>query len=196
MVQMPTESRSEAKRAEILRRAAEVFGRKGFHGTGMREIARGLGMAPGALYYYFESKEDLLYSCQMLALSKLLRSAQEIVARSDPASDKLRRLVRAHLAHVLDDLGGSAAHVEFHRLPAPMLAEVVARRDEYEGIVRRVLREGIDAGQFRATDVKLAALALLGALNWTVMWWTPAGGRDVTTVADRIADTFLLGLAA
>jgi len=193
---MPTESRSEAKRTEILRRAAQVFGRKGFHGTGMREIAQGLGMAPGALYYYFESKEDLLYSCQMLALARLLRSAREIAAGPDAAPAKLRRLVRAHLAHVLDDLGGSAAHVEFHQLPAPMLAEVVARRDEYEALVRRVLREGIEAGQFRHSDVKLAVLTLLGALNWTVMWWTPDGGRDLTSVADGISETFLGGLSA
>ncbi|MHC4731170.1 MAG: TetR/AcrR family transcriptional regulator, partial [Planctomycetota bacterium] len=62
MVQIKPGGRPDAKRAEILRRAAQVFRRKGFHGAGMREIAKGLGMAPGALYYYFESKEDLLYA--------------------------------------------------------------------------------------------------------------------------------------
>ena len=45
------------RRLEILRRAAEVFRAKGFHGAGMREIAEGLGLAPGALYYYFPSKD-------------------------------------------------------------------------------------------------------------------------------------------
>ena len=56
------EAPSPDRRMEILRQAASVFREKGYHGAGMREIAKGIGVAPGALYYYFESKEDLLYS--------------------------------------------------------------------------------------------------------------------------------------
>jgi AcrR family transcriptional regulator len=190
-----TARRSEAKRAEILRGAAAVFREKGFHGAGMREIAAGLNMAPGALYYYFESKNDLLYTCQILSLKRLLASAREIVANDDPADEKLRLLVRAHLGHILDELGGSFAHIEFHALRPERLQEVVSKRDTYERVVRGVLSEGIAAGLFRKTDVKLAALALLGALNWTVVWWRPEGRHDMETVAEHIAGTFLRGLA-
>ncbi len=96
----------------------------------MREIADGLGMAPGALYYYFESKEDLLYACQMLSLERLQGSAQDIAVRLLPAERKLRQLIHAHLEHVLGEFGGSLAHVEFHGLPEPMLRRVVSKRDE------------------------------------------------------------------
>lgn len=161
----------------------------------MREIAAGLNMAPGALYYYFESKDDLLYTCQILSLKRLLASAREIVADAGPADEKLRRLVRAHLGHILDELGGSLAHIEFHALRPERLQKVVSKRDTYERVVRGVLSEGIATGLFRETDVKLAALALLGALNWTVVWWRPEGRHDLETVAEQIADTFLRGLA-
>jgi AcrR family transcriptional regulator len=194
MVQTQPGRRSDAKRAEILRRAAQVFRRKGFHGAGMREIARGLGMAPGALYYYFESKEDLLFACQILSLRRLLKSAREIAAAQDPPAEKLRGLVRAHLGHVLDELGGSFAHIEFHALPESLLRDVVSKRDAYERLVRKVLREGIAAGAFRSVDVKLTTLSLLGALNWTVVWWRPEGHQDLGVVADRMAATFLEGL--
>jgi AcrR family transcriptional regulator len=194
MVQIKPGGRPDAKRAEILRRAAQVFRRKGFHGAGMREIAKGLGMAPGALCYCFESKEDLLYACQILSLRRLLKSAREIAAADDPPAEKLRGLVRAHLGHILDELGGSFAHVEFHALPEPLLSDVVSKRDAYERLVRRVLREGIAAGSFRSVDVKLATLSLLGALNWTVVWWRPEGNRNLEVVADQMAATFLEGL--
>ncbi|NJN14409.1 MAG: TetR/AcrR family transcriptional regulator [Planctomycetes bacterium] len=186
---------SEEKRTEILRKAAAVFRRKGFHGAGMREIAKALSMAPGALYYYFASKEELLYACQMLSLKRLLGSARTIVAGSEPAPRKLRNLVHAHLGHILDALGGSFAHVEFHALPAVQLTQVVSKRDAYEGLVRGVIAAGIERGEFRPTDVKLAALALLGALNWTVVWWRPEGGYDIEEVGDRIAETFLTGIS-
>ena len=193
MVQTPGAARAEAKRAEILRKAAAVFGRKGFHKAGMRDIARGLGMAPGALYYYFESKEDLLYSCQMLSLRRLLTSAREIAGSDDPADLKLGRLVRAHLAHILEHLGGGLAHVEFQALPGEQLASVVAHRDEYEAILRGVVVAGIESGVFVDTDVKLVTLTLLGALNWTVVWWKPEG-ESVDVLAERMTETILGGL--
>lgn len=186
--------RADAKRAEILRRAAEVFRRKGFHGAGMREIAKGLGLAPGALYYYFESKEDLLHACQRLSLERLLKSAAEIAAATAPPAEKLRRLVLAHLSHVLGELGGSFAHVEFHALPEEQLREVVGWRDAYERLVRGVVDGGIRSGAFRAVDGKLATLALLGALNWAAVWWRPDGPLPVDEVARRTADLFLKGL--
>jgi len=196
MVQPPSGQRSDAKRTEILRRAAEVFRRKGFHGAGMRDIAASLEMAPGALYYYFESKEDLLHACQTIALRRLLRSAVEIAGAEVPADEKLRLLVRAHLSHILHELGGSFAHIEFHTLPEVRLLDVVSKRDEYEGIVRRVLSDGVSAGTFRSVDVRLTAFALLGALNWTVVWWKPEGEHDLAGVADHVAEIFLRGLMA
>jgi len=187
-------ARADQKRAEILRGAAEVFRRKGFHGAGMREIAQGLGMAPGALYYYFESKEDLLHACQRLSLERLLKSARSIATGGAEPPEKLRRLVRAHLSHVLGDFGGSFAHVEFHSLPEGRLREVVQWRDAYERTIRGVLEEGIARGAFRAADGKHAALTLLGALNWTAVWWRPDGPLDVEELARRTADLFLRGL--
>lgn len=194
MVQIRAETRSDARRAEILKKASEMFGRKGFHGAGMREIARALGLAPGALYYYFPSKDDLLAACQMLALEKLLASGREVAAADAPPAEKIRRLVAGHLEHVLRTLGGGLAHVEFGGLPPDRLAEVVEKRDEYERIVRGLIAEGVRAGAFRKVDVKLAALALLGALNWAVVWWRPDGEWTVEAVAASVADLILGGL--
>ncbi len=179
---------------EILRRAAGVFRRKGFHRAGMREIARGLDMAPGALYYYFESKEDLLYACQMLSLKGLLSDARRILRSDAPPEEKLRALVRSHLEHILDEVGGGLAHIEFHALPKARLDEVVERRDTYERILRRVIREGVGSGEFRRVDPKLASLAILGALNWTVVWWRPEGKQQLPVVAGQFAEIMIEGL--
>jgi AcrR family transcriptional regulator len=162
----------------------------------MREIAEGLGLAPGALYYYFESKEDLLHACQEISLDLLTRRARE-VARSDASPpEKVRALVRAHLEATLDELGGSAAHLEFRSLPPDRFRSVVSKRDAYEGWVRRILRDGVRRGAFRPLDVKLTALALLGALNWTVVWWRPEGRWTPGDLVDGFAETFLRGIRA
>ena len=182
------------RRLEILRRAAEVFRAKGFQGAGMREIAEGLGLAPGALYYYFPSKTDLLYACQEISLDRLTEGARVIARDERPAAERLRRLVDHHLEVILDVPGGSAAHLEFGALPPERRREIVKRRDAYERIFRRVIRDGREDGTLRAVDEKTTAMALLGALNWTVVWWRPEGRRTVTDLGASYADLFLRGL--
>ncbi len=160
---------------EILRRAAVVFRRKGFHGAGMREIAAGLNIRPGALYHYFPSKQELLYACQVFALSSLIGAAESLVDDPAPVKVRLRKMARVHLDTTLDTLGGSAAHVQFYALDDERLQDVVAKRNRYESLLRTMLQQGIDAGTFSPMDVKLAVLAFLGCLNWTVVWWRPEG---------------------
>ena len=150
------------RRGEILRTAAQVFRERGFHGAGMREIAKALGMTPGALYYYFESKEDLLYQVQILALENLIATGQAIAGSALPPPEKIERLIRAHLAQILGEMGGGLAHLEFHALPKQRLAEVVGGRDEYEALLRGLIEEGMEAGSFRPVDSKLAALSRTG----------------------------------
>ncbi len=189
-----TSPRSAEKRAEILRRAASVFRLRGFHGAGMREIAQGVGMAPGALYYYFASKDDLLHACQLLTLERQLASADEVLRAGGTAEEQIHRLMRAHLRHSLDELGGSLAHVEFHALPPEKLAEVVTQRDRYESAWRRIVENGIEKGEFRTANAKLATLTLLGALNWAAIWWRPDGEQSPDELATAMADTLLGGL--
>jgi len=183
------------RRLEILRRAAQVFRAKGFHGAGMREIAEGLGVAPGALYYYFPSKNDLLYGCQTIALDRLIEGARAIAREEAPAAERLRRLIGHHLDVILDVLGGSAAHLEFAALPREQRQEIGKRRDAYERVLRRVIRDGAKDGTLRPVDEKTTALALLGALNWTVVWWRPEGRQTPEALGATYADLILHGLA-
>ena len=183
------------RREEILRRAADVFRRKGFHAAGMREIAEGLGLAPGALYYYFDGKDDLLHACQDLTLRRLVEGARAALREAAGAAPRLRALVANHLEVTLTETGGTAAHVEFRALPASRWKEVVRRRDAYEAIFRRVVREGVRRGELRPVDPRAATWAILGALNWTVVWWRPEGGRTAADLARSYADVLLGGLA-
>ena len=185
--------RFEARRMEILRRAAVVFRRKGFHGAGMREIAAGLGIRPGALYHYFPSKQELLYACQVLALGALIGAAESLVDDPAPVKNRLRSMARVHLDTTLDTLGGSAAHVQFYALDDERLRDVVNRRNRYESLLRAMLRQGIDAGEFHEMDEKLAALAYLGSLNWTVVWWRSGGTWTPSDLIDGLVEPLLRG---
>lgn len=188
--------RALRRKLDILRGAAAVFRDRGFDGAGMREIADAIGMAPAALYYYFRSKEDLLYFCQDFSLDRMIAEARAIERERLPAGRKLSAVIAAQLRCMLDELHGSSAHLEFHSIPRPKLARIIAKRDAYESCLRRIVAAGVRSGDFRKVDVKLVSLALLGAINWTIKWFRPGGPRGAEAIAQVFADVLIHGLEA
>lgn len=160
----------------------------------MRDIARALDLTPGALYHYFASKADLLYFCQDYSVERLLDKAGEILRRRGPWAEKLRGLVREQVLCMLDELHGSAAHLEFHALPEARLRRIVAKRDRYDAVVRGVIEKGIRAGEFTPCDAKMVSLALLGAVNWTVRWYRPDGPLKPDEIARQFSDYLVRGV--
>ena len=183
------------RRLEILRTAADAFTRSGFTGATMEEIAEKLNMAKGNLYYYFPSKQDLLFFCQEESLGRLLNQAQTISKENMPASDQLRQMIQFHTKTILEELPGSTAHIDFRSLPSPLLKKVIRKRDRYEQAYRAVIERGIKQGVFRKCNVKTTVWAILGALNWSVQWFSPKGEISVDQVGRDFADLFVKSLA-
>lgn len=187
------------KKREILLAASRVFRERGLHATGMRDIAAELGMAVGNLYYYFKDKEELLAFVQESALSGLLDMAARIRVLDLPADQKVWLLLEEHVVRLNDPeegTPGSLAHLEVEALSEGRRATVLAQRDEYERILRRLIEEGMDRQVFRPVDAKVAALALLGAVNWTVKWFRPEGGKSARQIGREAAETLVRGLLA
>ncbi|HEX5714530.1 MAG TPA: TetR/AcrR family transcriptional regulator [Thermoanaerobaculia bacterium] len=196
MVQI-AEDRAVGKKREILEAASRVFRARGLHAAGMRDIAAELGMAVGNLYYYFRDKEDLLAFVQESALSRLLEMAARVRALDLPADRKLGLLLEEHVVGLNDPeegTPGSLAHLEVEALGEERRAGVLARRDEYEQIVRALIEEGMDEGMFRRADPKVASLALLGSVNWTVKWFRPEGGKSAREIGRQIAGMMVRSL--
>jgi AcrR family transcriptional regulator len=189
-------SRQERRRHEILLAASRLFRRRGLHATGMRDIARELGMHVGNLYYYFENKQALLAYCQEATLARLLALASRLERSSQPADQRLRKLIDGHLRIVNEEIPASFAHLELDTIDGPRRRGILDQRAGYEATYRRLLREGIDCGCFRPCDPKVTAMAILGALNWTVTWYREEGEESLSTIASSITDLLLGGLLA
>lgn len=195
----PAVDRSPAAKAlrrklEIMRGAAVAFRDRGYSATSVRDIARLTGMTPGNLYYYFRNKQEILYFCQDYSLDVLLGQARRIRRKRVGPEEKMRELIRAQMLCMLDELHGSAGHIEFHAIPRPRLRRIIAKRDEYEGVLRAVVREGVRRGRFAPCDEKLVSLAILGAVNWTARWYRADGSRSPEAIADSFVDYLVRGL--
>ncbi len=199
MVQIAVERSTETHRAanrkrEILGAASRVFRRKGLHATGMRDIATELGMHVGNLYYYFRNKEELLAFCQEDALSGLHTLVEAARALDAGADQRLRYLIIGHIELLNETTPGSLAHIEVEALSEKRQPKIVRLRNEYEHALRRIIVEGVETGVFRDLDPGTAALAILGALNWTVKWFRQDGGKSAKQIGTDFADLLIGGL--
>jgi AcrR family transcriptional regulator len=183
-----------ATRIDILKSAAKAFRRLGYHGATVETIAAALRMKKGNLYYYFTSKEEILYACHQYSLDRLLQLLDEVERSGLAPAQKLRALIVAFVHTILDELHGTALILELEALSPAHLKAVITRRDRFDRGIRQVLEEGIGDGSFSPDDVKLRSFALLGAVNWIPRWFNPAGPATSSEIADRFADYLLAGL--
>lgn len=184
------------KKREILDAASRVFRRRGLHASGMREIAAELGMAVGNLYYYFKDKGELLAFVQEESLAGLLDLAAGVRGTDLRADAQLLLLIEGHVVLLNETTPGSLAHLEVEALGERWREAIQERRDLYERGFREVIEAGIASGVFRRTDPKVAALAVLGAANWTVKWFRPDGGKSAGEIGRECAELLVRGLLA
>lgn len=184
------------RRLEILRAAGREFRIRGFAETGMRDIAEAAFLSPANLYNYFKGKHEILFFCQDNSLDRMIGALDTARRMRTSAASKLRIVIAAHVRCVLDEVEGSAAHLLSSALPPRLHRHILAKRDRYEQGVRNLIASGIRSGEFAVRDPALAVRAMLGALNWTVQWFSPEGPLSAAEIAEGFADYLIRGLLA
>ena len=185
-------SRGDEARQRIIGVAEALFGRQGFDGTSMRQIASDANMQAASLYYHFPSKDDLILAVWESGGLELL---ERIKAAADHCGTPWERLDALSIAHVAGLLDWRKANQMLFMMPPwqypeAMRDRVVALRDDYEGVFAEAinelpLRADVDRGLFRLT--------LIGALSWTLYWYRPDGGTP-EHIARAILSTLRTGV--
>jgi AcrR family transcriptional regulator len=186
----------EERREQILRTLGEFLRERHLSSLKMQDIADRLGMTKGNLYYYFKSKQDILFHCHMKSMERSLAALDEVLAMSAPAGEKLRVLLVRHIRNITDEAYSAVLLTDLESLTKAQRRRYVALRDRFEHGVRGILRDGMASGAFTQQDVSLAGFAMLGAINWISKWYTTRGARSAQEIADSFAGLFLHGLSA
>ncbi len=183
-------ARRELVENEIYEQASRLFAERGFAGTSFQDIADAVGLTRPALYYYVKSKDGLLEKLVSDITEVSAADARAVAARQDlDAPGKLHMIVLTsatrHTAHPARFQLLIRSEAE---LPPPLAkAHAKAQRAVLKALAS-VIEEGISTGLFRPVDARVAALGVLGMVNW-ISWWFRPGGRDsAAAVAGQLAD--------
>lgn len=186
------------REAEIIDAAAEVFHEKGYAAATIQDVADAVGILKGSLYYYIDSKEDLLFEIVRDAHHFAMRNLADAQQVGGDAITRLRALIQIHiLSNIANRVKIGVFFHDFRSLSPERRRQVIADRDIYESYVRRLIEEGQKEGTIAADiDAKMAVMALLGMMNWIYQWYRPdaEGGMGPQELAETFAAFVLDGL--
>jgi AcrR family transcriptional regulator len=162
-------SKWEHRYREVLDAAAIAFAEKGYLGASTRDIAERLGIRAASLYYYLPSKEAALLAVCKLGVLDFIDNLRDIIARREPAPEKLRAAITNHLLPLRSHPAADYIRVfvlHRHELPSGPRQEVGRLARTYQGLIRQIFVDGITTGEFAADlNPELATLGLLGLCN-------------------------------
>jgi len=185
--------RAEERRAKLLALAAEVFSRRGYRATSMRDLAALAGIGKPTLYHYFASKEELLTLLYQQVIDQSLASARAIVAQGLEPLPTLRALI-------VDRVVQTCEHQDLLRiffeeeaeLPPDSARTIVALRRQYEDIfIETVVAARAERGATGPFNARLYVYTVLGASNWVYKWYRPSGPQTPAELGAEIADVLL-----
>lgn len=181
--------RADNRLPQVLDAAAALFAAKGFQAASIRDIVKAVGMLPGSLYYHFANKDELLAAVYGEGVRRITGAVIAAVARQTDPWARLEAACVAHLESLLDQSAYAKVVINVQPADVPAVAKtLIALRDGYE----RQFVELINALPLpqRMRDKRTSTtlrMLLLGALNWSPVWYR-AGG----TSPKRIARDFIV----
>ena len=189
---------SSPRRAEMVRVAARLFSERGYHGTSMQHLAEALGLLRGSLYAHIGSKEELLFEVVDEGADRFLERARAAARLESSAAGRLTGLLVGHVETAIEHIEAATVFLNEWRYLSPEQRTVIQdKRDDYESLIRNIVREGIEAGEFRSDlDVSLAARLVLSAGNWTYTWYRVDGPLTPADVGHSFAEMLVQGLKA
>jgi TetR/AcrR family transcriptional regulator, cholesterol catabolism regulator len=182
---------------EIIDAAAEIFHRQGYSDTSVQNVADAVGILKGSLYYYIDSKDDLLYRVLLEVHDAAHTILEEVAAMDDLTPlQKLDAYVRLHVEYNTRNLTKIAVYYHDYKLLAPeRRAEIRRQRKLYEDFVLRLIREAQEQGEVAADlDPAVLSYCLFGALNSVYTWWRPGGKVSAAQLADTLSRFVIAGV--
>jgi TetR/AcrR family transcriptional regulator, cholesterol catabolism regulator len=197
MAREPARRRKQERKQEVMDVAARVFHEKGYGSSSIQDIADGVGILKGSLYYYIDSKEDLLYEILRGVHEEALARVEEAVAAQTETLAKIRAFVVALFTFHAENLVRIGVFFSDFRSLNPERQEAIIReRDRYDQLLRGLIVEGQSEGVVCPDlDPKVTALGILGMVNWIYQWYHPGGGRSAHAIAEEYADLAVAGVA-
>ena len=185
----------EERRQMIAQEAVQLFVAQGYNETSMRQIARVTGLGKSTLYDYFPAKDDIIVYVLQQHIDALMGRAQGILAQPIRAEEKLRAIMKMHLAFLLEQKAFYLRVMfEAQRLKVESQERIQKERYAFQDMIKGLIEQGVQEGSFREVDSTMAMKTVLSMMTPVVYTSRPSGTPQ--EMLERGLDLVLNGMAA
>ena len=187
-------ARYDEKLQAVLSASAALFAQKGFERATIREVSQATGMSLAGLYYYFKSKDELLFLIQFRAFESICENLREIIKNETDPQTCLHSMINMHFEYFIRNMNDlKICSREIESLQGDFYERVAEKRKEYFDLTQSIFENiGKKSGGSMA-DSRLAALYLFGTLNWIYQWYRPGRYPDARELASQLSGIYLQG---
>ncbi len=180
----------------IIAAAVTLFAERGFDATAVQQIVDRAEVTKGALYHYFDSKDDLLYEIYRTLIGVQNADLDAIVARGLGAAETVRAILVDVVVTTVGRLSEAAVFFrEAHKLDDKRMAAFRADRRRYHASFRAVIADGQAGGEFSsAVPAETVVQIAMGVVNQLPVWYRPDGAKTPEQLGTEIADFVLAAL--
>ncbi|MBY5974602.1 MAG: TetR/AcrR family transcriptional regulator [Gammaproteobacteria bacterium] len=175
------------KRQAVLSAGAKLFNDQGFERTSLDDIAAELNVTKRTIYYYVQSKEEILFECLKLGMEFIEQVTEELNKSGLPPLERLDEMVRRYGSWVATDIGACLALTNVSSLSEDRATELRESKRELNNKMRAMIEDGIADGSVNPCDPFIVTAAIYGALNWIPKW----NRRDRQLSHEEISVAFL-----
>lgn len=190
------EQQKKKKLQHILKTASACFNEQGYSGTSLRDLAKRLKVTDAALYYYVQSKEELVFLCYMRSLDVAERIISQAATEGRTGLEKMQLYIGLQVEANCGPEGPFAILSELPSLRLAHRSHVIERMNKDTRMVAGFIQTGMQDGSIRECDPPVAAMAIFGALSWIAKWHKPDGRHDINDVAKTFVQVLTKGIAA
>jgi AcrR family transcriptional regulator len=191
----PTFSNYDEKLQRILKTSAKIFAEKGFHRTSVRDISRATRMSLAGLYYYFTTKEELLYLIQERCFVTLLQRWERAAAPDMDVRTRIRIFAENHLSFFCHNMHEMKvmAH-EDESLTGEFQVKILVLKRRYVKVIMDLIRELQDREDGRKVDLRVATFSLFGIMNWIYTWYQPKRDLPLPQLMEQLLRIYFFGV--
>jgi AcrR family transcriptional regulator len=191
----PTSRNYDEKLQRILKTSAKIFAEKGFHRTSVRDISRATKMSLAGLYYYFTTKEELLYLIQERCFVTLLQRWERAAVPEMDVRTRIRVFAENHLSFFCHNMHEMKvmAH-EDESLTGEFQVKILVLKRRYVKVIMDLIRELQDQEDGKNVDLRVATFALFGMMNWIYTWYQPKRDLPAPQLIEQMLRIYFFGL--
>jgi AcrR family transcriptional regulator len=189
-----------ARRAELIRVAANVFREKGYAAATLNDVASVLGTDRASLYYYVGSKEELFQECITVAVTDNIAKADAIYAADMTPRERLLHLIELLINSQVEHYPYMYVYMQEDMRQvvgqdAAWATEMVEATHRIEQYFITAIQDGVQAGIFRDDlPTTLVANSLFGMTQWTHRWFIPGRKYSAQDLINTFATIFFAGI--